>query len=179
MNNKLKVLVATKNPGKIKAVSLAFDKFFDDYTIEGISVPSEVPDQPVNTEIYQGALNRCNNLKKYAKENGIEADYYVSVEAGIMNLLGPWVNFNLVYIEDKEGINSTGISQGYPFPEKYLDEIIATEFGKVMDKHYGLVNSGQGDSVEYVFSKGNLSRIDLVRDATILSLTRFVNKDIW
>ena len=177
--SKIKILLASKNPGKLEAVSLAFAKFYDDFDIIGIAVSSGVSKQPVNKEIYKGALNRCYNLRKYAQENNIDADYYVAVEAGITNLLGAWVNLNLVYIENSEKENSTGISQGYPFPEKYLTEIINDEFGKVMDKHYNLVNSGQGKSVEYLFSKGNISRIDLVRDATILALTKFINEDIW
>ncbi len=177
--NKVHILVASQNPGKIKAVTQGFAKFFPAMSVEGIAVSSGVSKQPINEEIYKGALNRCYNLKKYAKEHNITADYYVAVEAGITNLLGPWVNLNLVYIENKEGINSTGISQGYPFPEKYLEEIKNDEFGKVMDRHFNLVNSGQNNSVEYLFSKGNISRIDLVRDATILSLTKFINEDIW
>ncbi len=177
--NKINILIASENPSKIEAVSLAFSKFYEDFDINGIAVPSNVPKQPVNQEIYQGAINRCHNLRKYALANNLKADYYVGVEAGITNLLGPWVNLNLVYIENDQGENSTGISQGYPFPEKYLDEIINDEFGKVMDKHYNLINSGQGKSVEYLFSKGNISRIDLVEDATILALTKFINKDIW
>lgn len=179
MNKELKILIATKNPGKIKAVSLGLDKYYDNYTIDGVSVLSDVSDQPVNEDIYKGAVNRCHNLRKYALDNNIEADFYIAVEGGITNLLGSWVNLNIVYIEDKEGNKSTGISQGYPFPEKYLDEILESEFGKVMDKYLSLSNSGQENGPEYIFSKGNLSRIDLIKDATIFALTKFVNKDIW
>lgn len=65
----MKALIATKNSGKIEAAKKALDRYFDDVEIKGIPVPSDVPEQPVNEEIYKGAKNRVTNLKKYAKEN--------------------------------------------------------------------------------------------------------------
>ena len=63
----MKILIGTKNPGKIEGTKRAFEKYFKDIEIEGILVHSNVPDQPVNEEIFQGAKNRVKNLKKYAK----------------------------------------------------------------------------------------------------------------
>ena len=83
----MKILIGTKNPGKIEGAKQAFEKYFDKVEIEGISVDSNVGDQPVNEEILQGAKNRVKNLKKYAKNNNLEADFYISSEAGITNLL--------------------------------------------------------------------------------------------
>ena len=84
----MKILMGTKNPGKIEGAKQAFEKYFDNIEIEGVAVSSEVGDQPVNEEILQGAKNRVKNLKEYAKQNNIEVDYYISSEAGITNLLG-------------------------------------------------------------------------------------------
>ena len=62
----MKVLIGTKNPGKIEGARQAFEKYFDSVEIEGISVESEVGNQPFNEEILQGAKNRVKNfhLKK-------------------------------------------------------------------------------------------------------------------
>lgn len=76
----MKILMGTKNPGKIEGAKQAFEKYFDNVEIEGISVDSEVGDQPFNEEILQGAKNRVKNLKKYAKENKLDIDFYVSSE---------------------------------------------------------------------------------------------------
>ena len=84
----MKILMGTKNPGKIEGARQAFEKYFDNVEIEGIPVSSNVGDQPINEEIFQGAKNRVKNLKEYAKNNNIEADFYISSEAGITNLLG-------------------------------------------------------------------------------------------
>ena len=68
----MKILIGTKNPGKIEGARQAFEKYFSGIEIEGISVASEVGDQPINEEIFQGAKNRVKNLKKYAKEKKIK-----------------------------------------------------------------------------------------------------------
>lgn len=65
----MKALIATKNSGKIEAAKKALNRYFENVEVEGIPVPSDVSEQPVNEEIYQGAKNRVANLKKYAKEN--------------------------------------------------------------------------------------------------------------
>ena len=130
----MKILIGTKNTGKIEGAKQAFEKYFENVEIIGIAVSSDVSDQPLNEGIFMGAKNRVKNLKKYAKENNIEADYYTASEAGITNLLGEWIDINAVVIEDKNGIQTVGTSQGFQIPEKYMDEIRATELGKVMDK---------------------------------------------
>ena len=84
----MKILMGTKNPGKIEGARQAFEKYFNNVEIEGIPVNSDVGDQPVNEEILKGAKNRVRNLKKYAKENNIEADLFLGIESGINDLLG-------------------------------------------------------------------------------------------
>ena len=59
----MKVLIATKNQGKIEEAKRALEHYFKDIEIKGIPVGSNVPDQPVNKEIYKGAKNRVRNLK--------------------------------------------------------------------------------------------------------------------
>ena len=57
----MKVLIATKNQGKIEGAKKALEHYFKNVEIKGIPVESDVPDQPVNKEIYQGAKNRVKN----------------------------------------------------------------------------------------------------------------------
>lgn len=175
----MKILIGTRNPGKIQGAKEAFEKYFDNVEIEGISVDSEVGNQPFNKEILQGAKNRVKNLKKYAKENEIEADFYISSEAGITNLLGEWIDINCVVIENSKGFQSVGTSQGFPIPEKYIEEIKQTELGKVMDKIFSGKDLGKGKGGISYLTKDAVSRIDLTRNAFIMALTQHINGDIW
>lgn len=175
----MKVLIATKNPGKIEGAKQAFEKYFNDVKIEGISVSSDVGAQPINEEIFQGAKNRVKNLKKYAINNNIEADFYVSSEAGITDLLGEWIDINAVVIENSKGFQSVGTSQGFPIPDKYIDEIKETELGKVMDKIFSGKELGKGKGGISFLTKDEVSRIDLTINAFIMALTKHINGEIW
>ena len=175
----MKILMGTKNPGKIEGARQAFETYFDSVEIEGISVESNVGAQPVNEEILQGAKNRIKNLKKYANTNNIKADFYIASEAGITNLLGEWIDINAVIIEDSKGFQSIGTSQGFPIPDKYIEEIKQTELGKVMDRLFSGKELGKGKGGISFLTKDEITRIDLTRNAFIMALTKHINEDIW
>lgn len=175
----MKILMGTKNPGKIEGAKQAFEKYFENVEMEGITVSSNVGDQPINEEILQGAKNRVKNLKEYAINNNIEADFYVASEAGITNLLGEWIDINAVVIEDSKGFQSVGTSQGFPIPDKYIDEIKETELGKVMDKIFSGRELGKGKGGISFLTQNEVSRIDLTRNAFIMALTSHINEEIW
>ena len=175
----MKILMGTKNPGKLEGARQAFSKYFENVEIEGIATDSNVGNQPVNEEIMQGAKNRVQNLKKYAQENGIKPDFYIASEAGITNLLGEWMDYNIAVIENAEGEQSVGSSAGFPIPEKYVQEILETELGKVMDRIFNANGLNKGNGGIGNLTHNQNSRVDLTRQAFIMALIRFINGDIW
>jgi len=130
----MNVLIATKNQGKIEGAKRALSNYFDNIQIDGIAVESDVSDQPVNNDIYIGAKNRVKNLKKYAKENNIKADLYLSIESGINNLLGRWMITNIAVIEDDDKFESYGTSPSFPVPDRLVQEI-EQELRKFLQKN--------------------------------------------
>ncbi len=174
----MKILIGTKNPGKIEGATEAFKTYFEDFEIEGIPVLSDVGEEPVDNEIYEGARNRVNNLIQYAKDKGIEAEYFLGVESGITNLLGKWIIINFAVIKDKNGYESWGTSPAFPVPDRYVDEIISTDLGKVMDRIFDQhdLRSGKG-GVSFI-TDGVISRIDVTKEAFIMALTQHLN-EFW
>lgn len=175
----MKILMGTKNPGKIEGARQAFEKYFDNIEIQGVSVESEVSEQPINKEILQGAKNRVKNLKKYAKENNMEVDYFIASEAGITDSLGEWIDFNAAVIEDSKGIQSVGISQGFEIPNKYIEDIKKYSLGPVMDKIFSGNELSKGKGGISFLTRDALSRIDLTRDAFVMALIKHINGEIW
>ena len=57
----MKILIATQNKGKVEGAKRAFEKFFENVEIVGISASSDVPEQPVNEETWQGAKNNVGH----------------------------------------------------------------------------------------------------------------------
>ena len=82
-------------------------------------------------------------------------------------------------MEDKNGFQSIGISQGFQIPDKYLDEIRETELGKVMDRLFNGNKLSKGKGGISILTHGELTRIDLTRNAFIMALTRHINGEIW
>lgn len=175
----MKVIIGTKNLGKIEAAKQAFEQYFENIEIQGIAVDSEIGNQPVNKEILEGAKNRVKNAKREAKKRNLEADYYIAVEGGITNSLGEWINIELAVIENAEGFQSIGASQGFPIPEKYLEEIKKTELGKVMTKIFNDSEENKGKGAVSTLTKNKTARIDLTRNAFIMALTKHINEDKW
>lgn len=175
----MKVLMGTKNPGKIEGAKQAFERYFDNIEILGIPVNSDVSDQPFNEEILQGAKNRVKNLKEYANQNNIVVDYYVATEGGIFDSLGELIDINVAVIEDINSLQSVGISQGFQIPNKYIDEIKDTELGAVMDKIFNKTELNKGNGGISILTKDEITRIDLTRNACIMALIKYINGEIW
>ena len=174
----MKILIGTKNPGKIQGAKEAFENYFKEFEISGIPVSSNVGDEPVNNEIYEGARNRVNNLMSYAEENNIEAEYFLGVESGITNLLGKWIIISIAVIKDKNGYESWGTSPAFPVPDKYVDEIISTNLGKVMDKIFQKNDLRSNKGGISFLTNDVISRIDQTREAFIMALTQHIN-EVW
>ncbi len=175
----MKVLIATKNEGKIEGAKRALSIYFNNVEIEGIKVESNVSEEPVNEEIYIGAKNRVKNLKVYAKENNIKADLYLSSESGIYNSLGRWLITNLAVIEDDEDFESYGTSSSFPVPERLVKDIIDTDLSKVMDRVFSedRQRHNKGGAIQDL-THGEITRIDLTKEAFIMALTKYIN-DVW
>ncbi len=135
-------------------------------------------EEPVNHEIYKGARNRVDNLIKYAKENQIDVEYFLGIESGITNLLGKWVIINIAVIKNKEGYESWGASPAFPVPNKYVEEIISTDLGQVMDKMFKQNDLRSNKGGINFLTNGVISRIDLTKEAFIMALTQYIN-EFW
>ena len=175
----MKVLVGTKNKGKLEGAKRAFERYFDNVEIEGVSVDSEVSDEPLNEEIKIGVKNRVKNVKKYAKKNKIEADFYVASEAGFFNEFGMWMDINFAMIEDKNGFASFGASDSFIIPDRLAEEAIKTELRDVMARIFKIENGNQSGGGINNLTDGVITRIDLTEHAYIMALIEHRKKNIW
>lgn len=174
----MKVLIATKNAGKIEGAKKALLHYFEGIEIEGIPLESNVPEQPVNNEIYSGAKNRVKNLKKYANDNNIKADLYLAIESGINNLLGRWMITNIAVIEDNDTFESYGTSPSFPVPENLVEDVINTDLSEVMNKVFEKDEErhNKGGGIQ-LLTHNKITRIDLTEMAFIMALTKYINEN--
>lgn len=164
------VKVATANPAKIEAIKNAFGRYFEDIEIISQEVESGVPAQPVNEDVFKGAKNRIEELKKVG--NDVEWDFLVSCEGGLISQYGYWFNLQVVQIERKDGKVGVGLSQGYQIPPEYVEEVCNTSIAKLLDRLF----DGKGGIS--ILTDGQFNRKDLIESGTIMALTR-VQNDLW
>lgn len=174
----MKVLIGTKNPGKVEGAKRALEKYFQDFELIGVKVASNVNEQPVGIETYKGAENRVNNLIKYAKENSIKADLFLAVESGLTSELGFWAITNIAVIKNDKGETGIGSSASFPVPNKYVDDIKTKTLGTVMDNIFNESDLRSSTGGIGLLTKEVVTRIDLTQEAFLMALTPFINS-IW
>ena len=174
----IKILIGSNNKAKIEGAKLAFSKYFSDFEIMSEDIPSNVNSQPLNDEIIQGARNRIKGLKALNKD---DIDFYISSEAGLINIGKTWLNVNLSMVEDKNGYESIGTSQGYMIPQNKLESIKEKTLGVVMDEIFNWEGLNRNKGGINLLTMGEMSRIQLVRDSFILALIPFLeqNEKLW
>ena len=174
----MKILIGTKNPGKIEGAKLALQNYYKEFEVVGIPVSSDVSDEPVNEETLEGARNRVNNLVKYAKENNIQADLFFAIESGISNQLGKWSIINIAVIKDNDGFESFGAGPVFPVPETKVDDIMERSLGIVMDELFSGHELSKGKGGVSALTHDVISRIDITKEAFVMALTQHIN-DFW
>lgn len=163
--------IATKNPSKVKAITEVFKIYFENVSSKGTEVISGVPDQPINEDVFKGAKNRIEFLKKNLEEHNY--DYLVSCEGGLINMYGGWYNVQIVTIENKQGEQTTGISQAYPISEEKIPQIIEQGLAKVLDTAF----DGKGGM--RVLTQNQRTREDFIKESTLMALSGLLNNKTW
>lgn len=166
-----KIIVASANPAKISAVASAFSQAFPEqsFTVEGISVASEVREQPLCAdETLLGARNRVKNARKLQAD----ADFYVGLEAGIDGDF----TFAWMVIENHKQ-RGEARSASLPLPPIALEKIQqGIELGDVMDDMFNQQNVKQKGGAIAMLTNHTLSRSSVYQQALILALIPFMNK---
>ena len=163
---------------KVEAVLEAFNLYFDDVIIESVNISSGVSDMPYCVEVERGVKHRLNNLKVYANTEHINADYLVAIESGLYNYFGSWMMTSLVAVSDMTNKVSYATSGSYPIPSNYVNDIMTKGLEYVLRDIFKKEASGHTTGGVGYLTKGKLVRKDLMKEAIILALTRFIN-DNW
>jgi inosine/xanthosine triphosphatase len=175
----IKIVVASKNPVKINCTQSAFQKAFPEFIIkvEGISVASNVADQPMtDLETLTGAMNRAKN----AKIEKPKADYWVGIEGGIdQNDKGEMYAFAWVYIDSRvqKGKAKTA---SFILPTKIVELVNqGVELGIADDIVFNRSNSKQSNGAVGILTNDLIDRTAYYEPAVILALIPFLHTELY
>ncbi|SDG56767.1 inosine/xanthosine triphosphatase [Psychroflexus sediminis] len=173
-----KVIIASKNPVKIKAAKQGLEQMFPDQEFEcvGVSVPSNVSDQPMSDEeTFRGAKNRADNAANTHKD----ADFYFGIEGGIAQIDNEMQAFAWVVIKsgEKYGKSRTGTF----FLPKQVVVLIqeGKELGEADDLVFKRDNSKQKSGAVGILTGDLIDRTSYYTEAVILALIPFKNEALY
>lgn len=175
----MKIIVASKNPVKVNAIQMAFKKVFPEsvFEVQGISVPSDVNDQPLSEEeTLLGATNRSNNAKKAVSY----ADFWVGIEGGLEEVSNGMETFAWVVVTSKEGSVGRGRTGSFFLPDDVVKLIKqGLELGEADDIVFNRNNSKQDIGSVGILTGELITRTTYYEAAIIFALIPFKNEELY
>jgi inosine/xanthosine triphosphatase len=177
----MKIIVASTNPQKIKAVSDIIPKydFLIGASVEGVNTDSGVSDQPKSIEeTVQGAINRAKNAFK-------NVDYSFGIESGLMSV--PQTKCGVMdvcvcAIYDGENIH-LGLSSAFEPPQKIFD--LMHDSGLDMSEaclRVGLTKNpklGASEGLIGILTHGRLDRLAYTAQAVTTAMIHLENAQLF
>jgi inosine/xanthosine triphosphatase len=176
----MKILVGSKNPVKLKAVEETFALYFENVEVIGMSIDSNVSDQPINEETFLGAENRAEKLKRLNDDQTLNSEFFIGIEGGIQQIYNKWFAFGCMCVIHKSGKKSFGTSAHFELPDIVTKQLLnRKELGHVMDEIMQQENTKQkGGAISY-FTNGKMNRKELYIPGLISALVPFQHEKMY
>lgn len=82
----------------------------------------------------------------------------------------------MALIENNKGIQSFSVSSSFPIPERYIKDIVNNDVESVMKDIFGDNTMQKGVQL---LTKGAFSRSDLIEEAFVMGMIKFVHGEKW
>ncbi|MEM8993676.1 MAG: inosine/xanthosine triphosphatase [Acidobacteriota bacterium] len=173
------VVVASGNPVKHEASRRGLELAFPDafLTIEGISVPSGVSDQPMSDdETLRGALGRTEG----AARSRPDADFWVGLEGGVETHGADLFAFAWAVVRGKDGGQGRARTASFQLPPEVATLVHrGVELGEADDRVFRRRGSKRQGGAVGLLTEGRLSRADLYVPAVLLAAVPFLQPRLY
>ena len=171
----MRIVVASKNPVKVRATCEAFAAIFPDRALDvsGIEVDSGAGDQP-DSDARTRLGARMRALR--AQDARPDADFWVGLEGGVEVVDNQLMAFAWMAVKGRRGDVSEARSTTLPLPPAVKELVDAgMELGQANDRVFSTVNSKQGGGAYGLLTRGRYTRESIYAQTLIIALTPFVN----
>jgi len=176
----VKVLVGSSNPVKIEATTAAFSKYYKDLETEIIMVDSKVSNQPINSETFEGAINRAKELKRINEEHNHNADFFVGLEGGIIKVYSKWFSFAAICVMDDKGRKGLGTTTLHEIPPTIVDRLLGgTELGTIIDELSNKKDTKKNGGASGFFTNGRVTRKEFYKQGLLVALIPFIKEELY
>lgn len=174
-----KVIVASTNPVKIRAVERGFKKVFkrEKFVVTGVQVLSLVADQPMtDEETLQGATNRAQGAKKECPN----ADFWIGIEGGIEPVgKKDMLCIAWIVILSKSGTLGKARTSAFFMPHEIVKLVKkGKELGEADDIVFNRTGSKYTDGTVGALTNGLINRTSYYEEVVILALIPFINSHL-
>jgi len=175
------VLVASKNPVKIKASLEAFQPFFNELQIDSCEVilPISNSDQPIGEEqTREFSMLRVTQARKENKEY----DFYVGIEGGVVKTSTGETRIVVYSSVGDRDYTETIRGCEIPLPEEWFDSLTNKKYGELGDLVAyvsGVQDIKRKQGAVGYFTKENITRFDVLKQSIILALIPYLNPTIF
>ena len=173
----MRIVVGSQNPVKCDAVFQAFSQYYDQVEIVPVLVESGVKPFPMSqTETLQGAINRAQSAQKMEPS----ADFSVGIEGGLFTFNNT-TNIQAIAAVMKGSKLSVARSAGLEVSQAFVDKLDPTSDASkdTVDQLMGRTNLFQNEGVMGVLTQNRLTRTQILRDAVICALPRFLLPEFY
>ncbi len=173
-----KVIVASKNPAKMRAVTQGFERMFpgENFEYVGVSVSSGVSEQPVSSEeTLSGATKRAQNAMREFQD----ANFWVGLEGGIEIKDGEVSASTWVVVLSQDGRIGKGKGGELFLPRKIAELVIN---GCVLHDAVNSVlheNNAKENGVIGILTGDALDRAASNAIAVVMALIPFKNEKLY
>jgi inosine/xanthosine triphosphatase len=185
---KLNICVGSLNPTKLKAVKLAFSRYYKNFKVYNIRADSKVSNQPIGLRhIIDGAINRAKqSLNYFIDEKKIKTNIFgVGIEAGLVEVpftKTGFMDFQFCAIINEEKQISLGSGIAFEYPKLIIHQILQDknkEVGELIGNLAGNENLKNEAGAISFLSKNTITRTEILTQATICALLPFINIELY
>jgi inosine/xanthosine triphosphatase len=175
----MEIVVGSQNLPKKLAVESAFRKMYpgDFLEISVVAAESGVSDHPTSAkESLAGAKQRA----KHARELKPDADFYVGIEGGLLEVDGTAWELGWIAVENSQGEVSTGVSAGLEVRGKILQAIRSgRELNDILREDFDIENAGGTNGFYGVATDNAVGRQEGYEQAIIFALAPFKHPEYF
>lgn len=174
-----KVIIASQNPAKIKAVEIGFGRMFPEveFIFEGASVISGVGLQPMSDDqTFAGALQRAYT----AREQIEDAAFYVGMEGGVEEMEDELYAFAWVVVLGPDKLVGKSRTATFVLPPA-VSELVreGKELGEADDIVFGTEESKATTGAVGILTHGLFDRAQYYSESVIMGLIPFKNHQLF